>query len=242
MGRKFETINPVESLLIKTSLALGDHQVLFNNCRRSNISIIDAGAHAGHVATKFSRRSPDSKIYAIEANPDNYEILCRNLSRNPNVVPIQAALVGKPEAETSFHLNSGPWTWGFSTVPLRNLDRQITVPAITLEQLQERFKLNPYLLKLDIEGGEYEVITQAPPSVLNCIKAISLEYHTAILGIKKFEELSEILSSNFNLSFGFGISRLRVPKKFLLSRAMEWNMIPILISGTRKEKTNTSVV
>ena len=61
----------------------------------------------------------------------------------------------------------------------RETDRDsLKVPCVTLAELLDRYKLRQLdLLKMDIEGSEWEVLHSTPPSVLRSIRRIQFEYH-----------------------------------------------------------------
>jgi len=74
--------------------------------------IIDAGANIGISALYFAQRFPDAKIYAIEPEEGNFELLKKNCNGRPNIILKKAALwnhstrvIFRPEAE-NWHLLS----------------------------------------------------------------------------------------------------------------------------------------
>jgi FkbM family methyltransferase len=95
---------------------------------------------------------------AIEAERANFELLCRNVRHLRNVRPIWAALwshhtalaITNPEAET----------WAFRVVEVTGSGAG--VPTLTVDDL---ISMSPSghidVLKLDIEGAEYEVFSAA---------------------------------------------------------------------------------
>jgi hypothetical protein len=57
-------------------------------------------------------------------------------------------------------------------------DNYIGVPAINLEHLIKQNKLEKIgLLKMDIEGAEFEIILNLKSKILNQIQNIAVEYH-----------------------------------------------------------------
>jgi len=54
--------------------------------------IIDAGANIGCATVWFARKYPAARIIAVEPDVGNFELLKRNVSGFPNVIPIRAAV------------------------------------------------------------------------------------------------------------------------------------------------------
>ena len=58
--------------------------------------IIDAGANIGLAALWFHARYPKAKIYAVEPDDANMDMLRRNVAGSPSIVLIQGALWDRP--------------------------------------------------------------------------------------------------------------------------------------------------
>ncbi len=59
------------------------------------------------------------------------------------------------------------------------------VPIITLGQIVERFNVQQGILKMDVEGYEYEILLNAPKDVLRRFSDMVIEYH---YGFEKLED------------------------------------------------------
>ena len=54
----------------------------------------------------------------------------------------------------------------------------IKVKSTTLEEIVQKNNIHQIdFLKMDCEGGEYEILLECPNNILNIIKRISMEYH-----------------------------------------------------------------
>lgn len=156
------------------------HEYAFET-RQPAPRIIDAGAHVGAATHYFKRRYPAARILAIEANPVTFALLQRNIAQNQltGVTATQAALA--PQAgEVTFYASASddePGAWGDSVVRQPWHEGEGTsvvhVPAVTLSSLLAE----PVdLLKLDIEGMETAVLTEAAPRLRN-VRQVILEFH-----------------------------------------------------------------
>lgn len=145
--------------------------------------IIDAGGYIGSAAIKFARAFPNSKIITIEPSTENFEILKRNTSGYANIFAINAALSSKPG---KIELKSrGTGEWGFTIAEesddSANLQNLETVDMITVEEIFSRFEIDKVdLFKLDIEGGEYELLKGRPSWVDQC-EVMTVELHDRIV-------------------------------------------------------------
>lgn len=138
----------------------------------SNSIVIDAGAHHGEFSSAIIQRF-GSRCYLVEANPD----LAATLS-HPNYKAVIAAALASEDGKAVFwhraNLESG------SILPRPREERATTaeVETITLASLMYRNSLKGVdLLKLDIEGAEFDFLNSAPEEVLHSIGQITVEFH-----------------------------------------------------------------
>ena len=142
--------------------------------------IVDAGANIGLFTCFAAGRAPQAKVHAIEPFPATFDRLvdtvranrfdsrvvchCVALSSSPGVRTMSAAA----EASQMFHLESGTAAAGTA------------VTATTLTALLDSIDAAAIdLLKMDIEGSEYDVLLSTAPAVLARIRRVDLEFHTA---------------------------------------------------------------
>jgi FkbM family methyltransferase len=117
-------------------------------------TIVDAGAYVGLTPIFYAKTFPKARIFAIEAQRSNFELMLKNVRPYANIIPIHAALwssegyvsIGDP-------LPGAFGDWGF-----RVSSRPGEVRAITIKSLMRDFGIDHIdLLKIDIEGAEREV-------------------------------------------------------------------------------------
>jgi len=119
--------------------------------------IIDAGANIGLASIYFAIRFPDAHIVAIEPEKENFRLLQENTKSYKNIRPIQAALWPR---ETRVDVRDRCLDlWGFQTEE----NSLGTIPAITVSKLLRQHSIPRVdILKMDIEGAEYEVFAGVP--------------------------------------------------------------------------------
>lgn len=117
--------------------------------------IVDAGANIGLSAIFYAQRFPQARIIAVEAQQSNYELMCANVRRYPNIFPLHGALWGTDGsiALGTEMLRGASGHWGYTVNPVPGPIRAYTIPS-----LMQAFQLEHIdLLKIDIEGAEQEV-------------------------------------------------------------------------------------
>lgn len=137
--------------------------------------IADLGANVGYSSIYFARNFPEALIVAVEPDLSNYALLCENTRSYPNVRPINAA-VWKDNRSNLGIVNPTDDRWAIRVGQVES--DQGAVPTITLEDVQA---LNPGrpidLLKMDIEGAEYEVFAEGDCHWLDRVGTIMIELH-----------------------------------------------------------------
>ena len=83
---------------------------------------MDAGANIGLASILFANRFPQAKIFAIEPEHDNFNLLADNVCTYDNIVPLHAALWGE---NATIHLTDpGDGAWGFRDQACRRRTRR----------------------------------------------------------------------------------------------------------------------
>jgi FkbM family methyltransferase len=111
--------------------------------------IVDCGANIGCASIWFALRFPRAFVYAIEPEPQNFTMLCQNVSAYVNVTPIQAGISDRATRLSLRNPNGEPWAC--QTVD----DEQGSVVTVTVADLLNRLpNCVPLIVKVDIEGYE----------------------------------------------------------------------------------------
>ena len=127
--------------------------------------VVDIGGNIGAFCAAVRRNFPGAQVTAYEPHPANFALLQANC---PWAQLEQKAVAG---AAGQVHIEDSR-----NTSALRLAPDGIAVPAVTLEQALAPFS-SIDLLKVDIEGSEYEVFSRADPSVMEKVRRVTVEVH-----------------------------------------------------------------
>ncbi len=138
--------------------------------------IVDLGAHIGMTAWYFSMQSPKATIYAVEPDPDNFELLTVNLSdeiAGSRLIPIHAAIAA---GDNPVYLHKSLKSYN-SHVSDKNIS-EISVKGMSMSKLISDMYISEIdLLKIDIEGKEEELFS-GDMHWLQIVKNIVMECHS----------------------------------------------------------------
>lgn len=136
--------------------------------------IVDAGANVGLFAVLMKNRFPEAKIVCIEPDPDNYELLEKNLEAYSNVELIHAGLWC---SNTRLSIVD-KYEEGHSALAVEQDETTGNIPAITMDKVISDFSLSKIdLLKIDIETSEKELFSKNYEQWLPRVRTIVIELH-----------------------------------------------------------------
>ena len=144
-------------------------------------TIIDLGANVGYFSVFAAAHFPSCEILSVEPFPANIAALRRNVERNHirNCRIIEAAIDGQKRKVVFGSANiDDPYPTNARIVSGVAADRGhfIECETITLDSLvHEHVNGKIALLKIDIEGSEYDVLYNATDATLKRIERIAIE-------------------------------------------------------------------
>ncbi|MCH5717223.1 FkbM family methyltransferase [Niabella hibiscisoli] len=165
----FITFNSVPEFLYGINEIFVDHIYRFQ-AKNDRPVILDCGGHIGLSAIYFKRQHPNALVTVFEPDAGNFEFLKTNLAsqgygdvvlRNEAIWIENKMLTFNSEASMSSKIATDNETDGLMVKAVRLKDQLITEID---------------LLKLDIEGAEYEVLKDIKDK-LHLLRNIFIEYH-----------------------------------------------------------------
>ncbi|MCX6744799.1 MAG: FkbM family methyltransferase [Candidatus Parcubacteria bacterium] len=194
-----------------------EYRVAENIIKSANFPIIDAGAQAGFFVLYCRALNSKTKIYAIEPEPNNAKVLAKHLKSNriSDVKIMQQALAAET-GQREFYISKDTHNHSLISLAEEDLADKKVIPAISLTDFLRKNNLNKIsLLKMDIEGAEYEVLAGLKMEDWQKINNILLEYHD--LAEHKHEDLAELIRqrgfsleifpSHFDKKLGYMLGR-----------------------------------
>lgn len=145
--------------------------------------ILDVGGYIGTAALALARMYPKATIVTVEPSSANFEILTKNVSGHKNIHAENAALVARDAGKPIDLRNRGTGQWGFTVVESAR-DRQAvpfeSVRTISVADILSRYGFGEIMiLKMDIEGGEYDFFQDG--EWLSRTKILIVELHERIV-------------------------------------------------------------
>jgi FkbM family methyltransferase len=143
--------------------------------------VIDVGASIG-LFTKYMLNKGAKEVYSVECDDRSIKALISNFSYYDNVKIIPKALYSSEGEMELFYKDDNPLVnslnFSDSEFATHDAPKSKMVPTTTLEKLVEEIGWkNIDLLKIDIEGSEWEVLDSTPNHIFEITNKFLLEYH-----------------------------------------------------------------
>jgi FkbM family methyltransferase len=159
--------------------------------------ILDLGSHIGTSIVFFRQRHPRAEIHGFEPDPDTFALLQANVGALEGVTIDPRAVAGGPGDAV---LNASRNTLASSLVARGGNGHTVAVRTVGLDGIIEELGLERVdLLKLDIEGAEYDVLANA--ARLGTVQAIVGELHTTLVPVAAERFFS--LLADFDVTVNF---------------------------------------
>lgn len=155
--------------------------------------VIDAGANVG-LFTLLARENGAHRIYSIEPDSHVFFYLEKNFRTDSSVILINKAMTSNDNG-TKFYYSVGNSVANSATVnSLKNYIEDY-VPTISLNSiLNVEDSIN--LVKLDIEGSEFEVFNNLLPEHFEKINQFFIEFHDISTSIK-----NKLINNKFTVEY-----------------------------------------
>jgi len=160
-------------------------------------TIFDIGANIGIVSLWLSEKYPNAKIHAFEPIPANVALLRQNTAHKKNIV-VHPYGLSNEKKQTKVYTNSDTNNLGGYSEHRRDNDPQnagnfnladFEIEIRDVRDVIDEFRIEEIdLIKIDTEGGEFEIVSSIPDRVLSKVSWVMGELH----GRSTFETLSHL--------------------------------------------------
>ena len=139
--------------------------------------VLDLGANIGVFSLEAVCANPRISVSAFEPGPPNADLLAANLAINPDYgkrIILNRAAVGGSNSAAKWHFDAqNP---GGSSLKIGK-NGGVTVPVRSLSSVLDTIRKPIVLLKMDVEGTEYDILENTPHDLWKKIPAIGMELH-----------------------------------------------------------------
>jgi FkbM family methyltransferase len=179
IGCTFRVRSFMDLWIIKETCLDRDYERDLPRCEE-DWTIIDIGAGLGDFSVYAAWQHPDRKIAAFEPFHESFDLLQENLRLNSiQNVQVFPFAVGARSGPMQLQTATGVAVQ-HSTASAGAADPAASLPVegVTLEgALQKAGFTRCNFLKVDCEGGEYDIFFHTPEETLRKIDRIAMEYH-----------------------------------------------------------------
>jgi FkbM family methyltransferase len=165
-------------------------------------TVIDVGANDGLV-TEWALNRGANKVYAIEPDKRSIKYLKEKFINSNKVVIVDKALYDKNEYDVKFNINNDTSTvTTLSSVSHDHSPNQdfFLSETITFSKFISDYNIDKIsLLKIDIEGAEYDLLKSMSEKDKNKISYYLIECHW--INEEKLNTLFEIFKENYTIEF-----------------------------------------
>ncbi|MEE8143456.1 MAG: FkbM family methyltransferase [Planctomycetota bacterium] len=139
--------------------------------------VVDLGGNVGLFAARVAPLA--QRVITYEPMEINYTQLLHNVELLGNVTAVCAAATGQPGSVRIYQPIADRLSGVYSAYGGHLLsDEYVEVSAVTLDELFQKHQIERCdLLKLDVEGAEYEILHSASAETWGAIRRLHGEYH-----------------------------------------------------------------
>jgi FkbM family methyltransferase len=177
------------------------YQVLFDNEYEYDYgfvpqNIIDCGANIGLASIFFLNRFPKARIFAVEPELSNFQMLRMNTDKYENICCYHNAIYNE---NTNLELiDIGFGHWGYITQKTNNTKN--CIPTKTINQIIIENNIDTIdILKIDIEGSEKELFETDYEIWMTKCNVIIIELHDRLKEGASKSFFKALLKYNFSI-------------------------------------------
>lgn len=178
---------------------------------KSSPTVLDLGGNIGLFSLLATSAHPQARVTTYEPGPPNHRLFEMNLLANPRL----SARVCLCKQAVAGYSGSAEWTFddanpGGSGLYAVNGGAKFTVAIRSFAEVIESMPRPVDLVKIDIEGAEFDLLERTPAHIWASVRAIALELHDDPKGRMPRETFLERMCN-----LGFKIEEERMISLFL---------------------------
>jgi FkbM family methyltransferase len=156
-------------------IIIKEHTIYDDMLANRSLTVIDLGACRGEFINEIDNRYTVKKAIAVEPNITNFNVLMQR----DNFILLNKAVVGTDIKSVMFREDvespyNGSLVFGYFS-NFKTYEVETTTLSELIELMNEDTDID--LLKIDIEGSEYDILLNSKDSDLLKFKQITVEFH-----------------------------------------------------------------
>ena len=164
-----------------------DKQILFSQYVKTGMKVFDVGANVGYYSLLASvLTGVEGKVFSFEPVPSNINYLKKHITLNKLInVQVVSKAVSDKSAILRFEKGKNNSVGRFA------VNGDLEVETISLDEFINDGNPSPDIIKMDIEGAEYDALVGAQEILKNKKPVIFLATHSSELRAKCLKLLTE---------------------------------------------------
>jgi FkbM family methyltransferase len=144
----------------------------------SDATILDVGGQIGSFSLAIVSALPHAQIHVYEASPTSAAYVTRNMVANnlQDRVTVHAKAMAGEKGSFTF-VDSGTASGHNGLTAPDGLGQEVTVDCVTFDDAVAAAGGSVQLVKMDVEGAEYDIILRSNPASWGDVRKVVMEYH-----------------------------------------------------------------
>ncbi len=144
----------------------------------ADATVLDIGGQIGSFALAMAQTMPKAKVHVYEASPISASYISRNVDGNglQDRITVHAKALAGEVGEFTF-VDSGTASGHNGLTAPEGLGSEVTVPSDTFDNAVKSAGGPVQIVKMDVEGAEYDIILRSDPASWADVRKVVMEYH-----------------------------------------------------------------
>src|SRR3989344_691845 len=192
--------NTSDRLIISEVWELREYNDSSDLAIKPDYNVVVIGAQIGIYTVLAAKKAFRGKVYSYEPFPESFALLKENVAFN-NLKNVRAYNMAVSSSVGKKILYVSPTNTGAHSLFPDSAKRKLEVKTTTLDKIISDNSLKQIdLLKMDVDGCEYEIFLNASDKTLKKIQRIIMEYHNHIVpGMKHTMIMEKLKQAEFEV-------------------------------------------